>query len=600
MNKKNKPVLPSLGIDLGETVSQESWLVNNPFAKASQSLRAFFQMMGDEKNLGKLLHTESTLKIDARIQYLKKTAKLIKPNSLYHDVDGSKIYSQLYYDGKQLTNSDEIMQATISACNDLIGLHEKIPAILKKIKSIDKSDTEAYAKEVSGLIENGLGKNLIDAFKFDKQLKPLDKIEGCQKPSSLIHKVIKALGQDITRSNHQKELMKREKGIDSNAKELYVKLLTTIIDHYYTFLVSVSYWIIYSVRTQEQLSKEGFQFTLESEEEPIPEETIEETTETSSDVESSDDDESMDDLDMDEDTGDELGDEPSEETDEGTDAGMDAEDQEEDPREKAREIIAERRRAEAEESNDRTLERRPSGFSEPFDEKKQIVEYLEPLVGDQINEMNLVSAGDLNRPLYHISMNPNIKAFTPQVSNRTLEKENRSLPRISTSTSLIGCMNGYQSVMSDMSNRERKNFNGLYKVYQLPYQYAIQPSKKLLPDQHLSDEFWLISWKKETYSIAPTVVAEFTVPRIESTFGNNGTDYIYHLYVHVKEDKLYLDRNHVLQEGYYHVTLKGYDYNFPLKDNDKRVQVEVLDEARYRQVTSLSIMIKKKPSSEYK
>ena len=68
----------------------------------------------------------------------------------------------------------------------------------------------------------------------------------------------------------------------------------------------------------------------------------------------------------------------------------------------------------------------------------------------------------------------------------------------------------------------------------------------------------------------------------------------------MKQDKLYLDRKHVLQEGYYHVTLKGYDVNFPLEENDKRLQIEVLDEARYRLVTQLSIMVKKKPSSEYK
>lgn len=293
-----------------------------------------------------------------------------------------------------------------------------------------------------------------------------------------------------------------------------------------------------------------------------------------------------------------LGDEPS--SDDPNTGEDDAADEEtEDPREKAREIIEERRRAEAAE-REPVDERRPTGFATPFNEKEQIVRYLEPLIGEDINELTLVSAQELNKPLYHISMNPSIKAFTPQVSSRTLTKENRSIPRISTSTSLIGCMNGYQSVMSDMMNREGKKFNGLFKVYQLPYQFALRPSKKFLPDVDLTDEFWLFSWKRDTYSVTPEVVAEFTVPKIESTFGNNGRDDVYHLYIHVKQDKLYLDRKHVLQEGYYHVTLKGYDVNFPLEENDKRLQIEVLDEARYRLVTQLSIMVKKKPSSEYK
>lgn len=294
-----------------------------------------------------------------------------------------------------------------------------------------------------------------------------------------------------------------------------------------------------------------------------------------------------------------LGDEPSSDDPSMGDDSATTDEETEDLREKAREIIEERRRAEAAE-REPVDERRPTGFAIPFDEKEQIVGYLEPLIGEDIKELTLVSASELNKPLYHISMNPSIKAFTPQVSSRTLTKENRSIPRISTSTSLIGCMNGYQSVMYDMMNREGKKFNGLFKVYQLPYQFALRPSKKFLPDVDLTDEFWLFSWKRDTYSVTPEVVAEFTVPKIESTFGNNGRDDVYHLYIHVKQDKLYLDRQHVLQEGYYHITLKGYDVNFPLEENDKRLQIEVLDEARYNLVTQLSIMVKKKPSSEYK
>lgn len=341
--------------------------------------------------------------------------------------------------------------------------------------------------------------------------------------------------------------------------------------------------------------------SIEAEEESTTEEPSNDTADTDSTDESSNDENTEETDPTTEEGSDEeaLGDEPS--SDDPSTGEDDATDDEEteDPREKAREIIEERRRAEAAE-REPVDERRPTGFAKPFDEKEQIVRYLEPLIGEDINELTLVSAQELNKPLYHISMNPSIKAFTPQVSSRTLTKENRSIPRISTSTSLIGCMNGYQSVMSDMMNREGKKFNGLFKVYQLPYQFALRPSKKFLPDVDLTDEFWLFSWKRDTYSVTPEVVAEFTVPKIESTFGNNGRDDVYHLYIHVKQDKLYLDRKHVLQEGYYHVTLKGYDVNFPLEENDKRLQIEVLDEARYKLVTQLSIMVKKKPSSEYK
>lgn len=302
----------------------------------------------------------------------------------------------------------------------------------------------------------------------------------------------------------------------------------------------------------------------------------------------------------------EGGEDPTSGTDDDTssdseDDSLDDSTEEENPEEerrKNREIIEERRRAEAEEKTPEEV-RVPEIQSEE-DEKTNIVKYLEPLLGDTVNDLYLVPAQDLNRPLYHISMNPNIKQFTPQVSKRTLDRENRSLPRISTSTSLIGCMNGYQSILPDMEKRSNNNFTGLYTIYELPFQYAIKPTKRVLPDVNISDEYWLFSWKRETYSVEPNIAAEFTVPKIETTFGNDGTDYVYHLYIHVKGSKLYLDQSHVLQQGYYHVTLKGYDSKFPLDKNDKQLQIQVLDERQYKQVTTLSMMIKKRPSSEYK
>lgn len=342
---------------------------------------------------------------------------------------------------------------------------------------------------------------------------------------------------------------------------------------------------------------------MEAEENKITDEPTEqesENTETNQNIETKKDNNNE----SSETTPEERGEDSSSSTGENTSDSMETDTMgdefKEDPeqeREKIREIIRERRRAEQQE---REQEVRIPEIESTDDEKAKIVNYLESLMGDQVDELYLVSAKELNKPLYHISMNPNIKQFTPQISNRTLSKENRSVPRISTSTSLIGCMNGYQSVLSDMERRKDKNFTGLYKVYELPFQYAIHPSKRILPDVDLTDEYWLFSWKKETYSISPNVVAEFTVPKIEVTFGQDGMDRVYHLFIHVQSDKLYLDRKHVLQQGYYHVTLKGYDVNFPLENNNNKINVEVLDELRFKQVTSLSIMIKKRPSSEYK
>lgn len=238
-------------------------------------------------------------------------------------------------------------------------------------------------------------------------------------------------------------------------------------------------------------------------------------------------------------------------------------------------------------------EEREVELDDPEAEKQDIIEYLSALLGDAVSELTLYSAGEVNRPLYHVSMNPNVRIFSPKVSSRTLSSEDRSVPRVSTSTSLIGCLNGYQSMFTDMAGRERKNFTGLYTVYELPYQYAVKPSKKLLSDVETSDEYWLVSWKKETYSIRPNTVCEFTIPQVQTTYGSDGEDQRVTMFLKVLGESLYLTHDVKLIKGYYEITLRNYDYDYPLENNNK-IEVKEITENDYNKITSLSIMIKKK------
>lgn len=238
--------------------------------------------------------------------------------------------------------------------------------------------------------------------------------------------------------------------------------------------------------------------------------------------------------------------------------------------------------------------RRPSvELDNPDEEKGKIYQYLEPLLGEQsMKELKLFSANEINRPLYHVSMNTNIKAFTPKVSKRTVKGEDRTVARISTSPSLVGCLNGYQSILDDMLKRKEKNFGGLYRVYELPFQYAIKPSKVLLRDVDNSDEYWLVSWKKETWSTIPNTAADFTVPKIENVFGSDGIDKTVVIYIRAYKH-LYITNDLKLNPGYHRVIFKGYSYKYPL-ENNKLIEVEPLDENEYNKITSMSIMIKKK------
>lgn len=331
-------------------------------------------------------------------------------------------------------------------------------------------------------------------------------------------------------------------------------------------------------------STESLSFSLEADDEDVKPES-EDTDDTTEDTDT----ESEDKADESDDT--EEPQENDEETESDTDADTENASEEDGTSEEGTEEESETT-DDVEESEEE--ERKEVELDNPDENKVAIRDYLASLVGEQIDQLKLFSADEVNRPLYHISMNNKIKMFTPQVSNRTLGKENRSVPRISTSTSLIGCLNGYQSIMSDINGRSPNGFNGLHTVYQLPYQYAIKPSKQILPDVDNSDEYWLISWKKETYATTPSVAAEMFVPKVETVYGNDGRAQLVHLYMHVKEHELYIDHQIKLQPGYYYIKLNNYNYNYPLKNNEESIEVERITENEYNKVTALSIMIKQR------
>lgn len=48
-------------------------------------------------------------------------------------------------------------------------------------------------------------------------------------------------------------------------------------------------------------------------------------------------------------------------------------------------------------------------------------------------------------PMYHMSLDGDIKRFTPYVTRRAAYKENISVPRVSVAPSIMGCFIGYVS-----------------------------------------------------------------------------------------------------------------------------------------------------------
>lgn len=491
------------------------------------------------------------------------------------EVPGKTFTNSFIVNDKQLKTEEDIYKAVDLVVKEVGTLSDIITVIHKNAKSIKLSKDigeEQAVNEAFGLIEKHIPKNIFQQFLPTAQPEDLVKVGGCNNHGRIKSKLINAIRPELLGAYKDLKDFLDDSEVDKNIRDGVGKELSKILDRYFTFIADVVEWMYRSMRRQTKksgIATESYIYYYSLEDAEKEEAEYDAENAVAEDPEADTSEEAEEDV-PEEDT--ETDSETTESDDEETEGTSDkgSEDDSEETKERREETRVE--------------------LDNPDEEKQTIKNYLVPLAGNTVEELTLYTANEVNRPLYHVSMNPSIKAFYPKVSKRTLSKEDRSIPRISTSTSLIGCLNGYQSMVSDMEGRETKNFSGLFKVYDLPYQYAVKPSTKVVADVGNSDEYWLVSWKRETYATVPTVAADFTIPKIETVYGKDGKDQTYHCYIRVYTN-LYLDHEKQLNQGYYHVVLNGYNFKYPLSNN-KLISIHEISETEYNKVVALSMMVK--------
>lgn len=174
-------------------------------------------------------------------------------------------------------------------------------------------------------------------------------------------------------------------------------------------------------------------------------------------------------------------------------------------------------------------------------------------------KIEVLSADELGRDfLYHLSSDSNIRKFIPQVSNRTMNIEDRSIPRVSTSAHLAGAMSAAQFVEWDFQD-SRDDFDGRFTVYGIEFEYALKPDRSLLPDRNQTDEYWLISYDRQSEEYKPRKLAEFSVLSLRNFF--KAEKWELDIVIQINDAPFYLRPKgrsgyYELDRGHYRLTLR--------------------------------------------
>lgn len=123
----------------------------------------------------------------------------------------------------------------------------------------------------------------------------------------------------------------------------------------------------------------------------------------------------------------------------------------------------------------------------------------------------VVSSEELGQEfLYHISIDPGIKKFVPQLTQRSAKQEDRSVPRVSVAPTIIGCILGYQQDRYDWEEgRYNKKWRDGWYIYGFRNEVNVKPSVKILFDADYTDERWLVPYADNKWVYPAEVIGKY-------------------------------------------------------------------------------------------
>lgn len=222
--------------------------------------------------------------------------------------------------------------------------------------------------------------------------------------------------------------------------------------------------------------------------------------------------------------------------------------------------------------------------------KRQMDQYLDTLDPDVKKNVEVVTPQSLGQKnLLHISVDAKIRTFTPNVSRRTANNENRSVPRISTAPTLAGAILGYQTLEFDYdSERERGGFRGGWYLYALPFDYALKPNKKILYDAEATEEVWLVPYTPESWSVEPKRVGKFFLDQLSIKHSGKERSVSAAIVLEITGDEsLRLSPKVNVGKGYWRFEMRNFNPGWTLEE----VQIEglrELDKKEYRQLKKVN------------
>lgn len=193
---------------------------------------------------------------------------------------------------------------------------------------------------------------------------------------------------------------------------------------------------------------------------------------------------------------------------------------------------------------------------------KALDEWLQTKSEKIHRNVTIVTADDVGQDhMLHISTNTNIRRFIPFISERASPMEDKSVPRVCVAPTVVGCLIGYaqseqEFLMKPSDGKDGSGYKGGWKIYALPFKAALKPSAKLVWDSRMSDEYWLVSYNKDSVEYIPEAAGKMFIQSIIYKARSGKTpeaiDATYYMEV-TKEEGIRFSKRFFLTKGFWKI-----------------------------------------------
>jgi len=210
-----------------------------------------------------------------------------------------------------------------------------------------------------------------------------------------------------------------------------------------------------------------------------------------------------------------------------------------------------------------------------------IEKYVSLLPDKVVRNVEIVSAKELGQNyMLHIGSKKMPKTgYIPRIGQRQGTQEDRTTPRITVSSCLLGCFIGYGAAVWEAQDASAvissdDDFTQGYYIHSIPFDYCLKPTNRMVYDSTRSDEHWLVTYDEETKSYSSSVAGKMFITDIGyKVLSDRPADAVMTLMVEISAlDGIQFSSKHYLKKGWYRITGPA-DVNTMswLKDKDFQV-----------------------------